>query len=435
MGRLPLKGVRIVDLSIVWAGPHCTRLLADMGAEVIKVESRGWFDPIRGPARPRNPGDGCYPANEPGERPYNRHGYFNERNRNKLGVCLDLRHELGKAAFKRLVAASDVVVENFSAGVMDRLGLGYDQLRRVRPDLIMLSMPSFGCTGPESHYVGYGATNDQLSGLVSVTGYGEGEPENIGINASDPIAGQHAAAAVLAALVHRRRSGRGQFVDLSHRESAARLMAGPVIDYFLNSRVAAPRGNRHASAAPHGCYPCAPRLREEDGVTKRDERWVALSVETDGQWAALCQAMGRPDLARDPRFTDVVSRWRNQEQMDPLIAAWMAPREPADVMVTLQSKGIAAGVLHSGETLLADPQLRSLGFWAPITHPEAGTHDYMGVAWRLSATPGAIRSPAPCLGQHTEQILRDIAGLSKAEIDRLVSEGVAGEGAALPDPP
>lgn len=162
MSLSPLAGIRVVDLSIVWAGPHCTRLLADMGAEVIKVESRRQFDPIRGPAQPGHPADGCYPDNEPGERPYNRHGYFNERNRNKLGLCLDLRHRRGREAFLRLVAVSDVVVENFSAGTMDHLGLGYQALRALRPQLIMALMPSFGCTGPESHYVGYGATNDQL---------------------------------------------------------------------------------------------------------------------------------------------------------------------------------------------------------------------------------------------------------------------------------
>ena len=430
MTSLPLEGVRVVDLSIVWAGPHCTRLLADMGAEVIKVESRRWFDPIRGPLRPRHSADGCYPDSEPGERPYNRHGYFNERNRNKLGLTLDLRHPLGRDAFFRLVAVSDVVVENFSTGTMERLGLGYEALRAVQPRLIMLSMPSFGCTGPESHYVGYGATNDQLSGLVSVTGYEDGEPQNIGINASDPLTGQHAAAAILAALVSRARgghaapaAGQGQFIDLSHRESAARLMGGPLLDYAMNGRVAGPRGSRHSYASPQGIYRCA-----------GEDRWLAVVVESDEQWAALCAVIGRPELALDPRFADVVGRWHNRLQADGVLAEWTAGRSPEDAMAALQRAGIAAGVCHTGETLLADPHLRARGFFEMMTHPEAGTHDYMGMAWRLSATPGRIRWAAPCLGEHSDRVLREIVGLGEEEIARLTAEGITGVGADLSSP-
>ena len=324
MSRLPLVGVRVVDLSIIWAGPHCTRLLADMGAEVIKVESQGRFDPIRGPLQPRQPADGCYPGNEPGERPYNRHGYFNERNRNKLGLCLDLQHPRGRDAFLRLVAVSDVVVENFSAGAMDRLGLGYRELRRAKAEIIMASMPSFGCTGPESHYVGYGATNDQMSGIVSVTGYEDGEPQNIGINASDPLAGQHAAAAILAALYHREGTGRGQFIDLSHRESAVRLMGGPLLDYWLNGRIAGPRGGRLNFASPQGLYPCV-----------GEERWLAVVVERDDQWQSLCLAMGRPELADDARYADVVSRWHRRRELDAVVGEWTKELSPEEAMEAL----------------------------------------------------------------------------------------------------
>jgi crotonobetainyl-CoA:carnitine CoA-transferase CaiB-like acyl-CoA transferase len=361
--------------------------------------------------------DGCYPDSEPGERPYNRHGYFNERNRNRLGLCLDLRDKGGRAAFLRLVTVSDVLVENFAAGTMDRLGLSYNVMRTARPELIMASMPSFGSTGPERDYVGYGATNDQLSGLVSVTGYeGEG-PQNIGINASDPLAGQHAAGAVLTALVERQRTGRGQLIDLSHRESAARLMAGPLLDYQMNGRVAGPRGNRHSYASPQGVYAC-------DG----EDEWVAIAVESDDDWARLCSLMERPKLARDTRFADVVSRWHNRGDVDEVVGAWTRERMAEEVMRTLQDAGIAAGMCHTAETFFADAHLRARGFFERIVHPEAGSHEYLGIAWRMSRTPGQVRMPAPCLGEHSERVLRDVAGLTAEEWEGLEAEGVSGVG-------
>lgn len=380
-----------------------------------------------------HPAEGCYPDDEPGERPYNRHGYFNERNRNKLGICLDLRHPRGRRAFLRLAAVSDVVVENFSAGTMDCLGLGYRRLRRARPDIIMLSMPAFGCTGPESHYLGYGATNDQMSGLVSVTGYEEdGGPQNIGINSSDPLAGQHGAAAVLAALYHRRRTGRGQFIDLSHRESACRLMAGPLMDYRGNGRIAGPRGNRPTHASPQGLYPCRPG---ESAARGGEERWLAIAVETDEEWAGLCRLMGRPELAGDPRYADVVSRWRNRAALDELVAAWTRESPAGEAMEALQAAGVPAGVAHTGETLFTDPQLRFLDFFWRIEHTESGSHEYLGVAWHLSRSPGRLQRPAPCLGEHSEEVLRDIARLAHSDLEALRRLGLTGEGAASPPPP
>jgi len=421
MSRLALEGVRILDLSVVWAGPHATKMLADMGAEVIKIESLSRLDPIRGPVRPVSNTEGCYPDNEPGARPYNRHGYFNERNRNKLGLTLDLKHPDGLAIFKRLVAVSDVVIDNFSWGVTERLGIDYERLRTVNPRIIQLSMPSFGTTGPERYYVGYGATNDHLSGITSVTGYTDTGMENPGINISDPIAGLHAAGAILAALLYRQRTGKGQFIDLSHRETATRLTAGPVLDVSMNGRVARPQGNKHAWKAPHGCYP-----------TRGEDAWIVIAVGTDREWEGLCRAAGKPEWVTDPRFSTVSARWKHRHELDQEIASWTRTQDRWDLMQRLQTAGVPAGAVATAEDLLANKHLRARGFFVTITHPEAGTHDYLGLPWKMSRTPGAVRRPAPTLGQHTEQVLRDLLGLSEAELARLRRERVIGQEPVIP---
>jgi len=239
------------------------------------------------------------------------------------------------------------------------------------------------------------------------------------------------AAGVLAALYHRSRTGRGQFIDLSHRESACRLMAGPLMDFWTSGRVAGPRGNRLDHASPQGLYPCRPG---ESSARGGEERWLALAVETDEQWAGLCRLMGRPKLATDPRYADVVSRWRNRAALDGLIAEWTRERSPEEALAALQAAGVPAGVAHTGETLFTDPQLRFLDFFWTIDHTEAGSHEYLGVAWHLSRSPGRLQRPAPCLGEHSEEVLRDIAGLAHSDIAALRRLGVTGEGARPQSP-
>src|SRR5579884_2582240 len=245
--RLPLAGVRIADLTAVWAGPYATRLLADMGAEVIKVESAGAPDLLRALAGPM-----------PGvERTYNRSAYFNHNNRNKYGCSIDLATPAGKQLFLELVSISDVVIENFRADVLDRLGLGYEVLRGIRPDIVLVSMPGHGKTGPEAGYIAYGTNVEQLAGLVSITGYEGGEPHKSGISYGDPIAGTMAAGAVLTALLYRRRTGRGQWVDLAQREALTGLLGEYVVHYSMTRRLPERTGNSHPAWAPHGVFPCA----------------------------------------------------------------------------------------------------------------------------------------------------------------------------------
>lgn len=412
MAALPLAGVRVLDFSNIWSGPHCTRLLGDLGAEVIKIESPRRPDLIRGPVRPSSPHEGTYPDDDPGPRPYNRHGYFNERNRNKLGLAIDAADPRGREVILELAAVSDVVLDNYAAGVMERLGLGYGHLREARPDIIVVSMSGFGATGPERDYVGYGATFDYLAGYATTTGYEAGVPQNLGINAGDPVAALHAAGAVLAALVYRRATGRGQFIDLSQRESATRLSFDLLLTYQLIGRETAPRGNGHPTMAPHGCYPCA-----------GEDRWVAIAVEGDRQWAAFATAIGEPALAADPRFRDVVSRVRHAAALDDVVARWTMTREREDVVARLRVAGVPCGPVTTAEDLYADPHLRARGFICPIAHPEAGAHEYFGLPW-LPAGADMPRRPAPCFGEHNREVLGRILGYDEERIGALEAAGV-----------
>ena len=306
MNVLPLHGVRVLDFSHVWAGPFCARLLGDFGAEVIKVESVSRTDPERGPAR-IIPGARMrlYPDGDPGERPYNRAGRFNAYNRNKLGLTLDLRSDEGRELIQELVKISDIVVENFSVGVMNRLGLDYESCRELRPDIICISLPGFGSTGPEKGYAAYGLTQEAMSGLSGVTGYPGEVPIDTGVFYGDPTGGLFGAAAVSTALWHRMQTGEGQRIDLSQREAFATVLPELVFEHTMNDRVMSSVGNRHPRFAPHGVYPC-----------QGEEAWVAITATTDVQFEALRDVMG---LAVDSRFVEMANRKANEDALDALI--------------------------------------------------------------------------------------------------------------------
>ena len=410
----PLEGIRILDLSRIWAGPYATKLLADMGAEVIKIEAIQSYDTHRGP-RPAARGVTAYPDREPGSRPWNRNGWFNSLNMNKLGLTVDLTQSLGRKVFDNLVMVSDVVVENFRYGVMERLGYSYQVLARHRPDIIFLSMPAFGNSGPWRTYVQYGVGQEQLAGMSYLTGYtGEG-PMKSGINHGDPITGSHAAGAILAALLYRRRTGRGLYIDLSHLESAVSLMGEQLLGLQLTGSTPERRGNGHSAMAPHGVYPC-----------RGEDRWVSIAVASDKEWRRLCGAMGRPDLRDDPHFSDALSRYRNQDRLDGEIAPWTQPQDFREVALLLQRAGVAAEPVLSAKDLLEDPHFKERGAFEEVTHMDAGTHLYAGIPWKLSRTPGAIRRAAPLLGEHNQHILQQLLGMGQRQIDELQQQSVIG---------
>jgi crotonobetainyl-CoA:carnitine CoA-transferase CaiB-like acyl-CoA transferase len=422
---LPLAGVRIVDLTMVWAGPYATRLLADMGADVIKVEGVANFDLVRGLAG--------FPPDGP-ERPWDRSAYFNEYNRNKRGITLDLARPEGRRALLDLVRVADALIENYRADVLEGLGLGPDVLHAERPDLVIVSMPGFAKDGPERDQVGYGPTIEQMGGLVALTGYADGPPQKTGISYGDPVAGIMAAGALVTALVRRQRTGKGAVVEVSQRDNMIGLIGEAVLDWAMNRRLQPRRGNRHPRMAPHGVYPCRP-LPEAEGrpqgllsaTTRATDRWVAVAVATDAQWRALCKAIGRPELADDPRYAGAAARLAHQDELDALLREWTAERTDDEAMALLQARGIPASAVRTPLTLTTDPHLAARGFYREVDHPVVGRHRVAGPLWNLSSPRVEIRAPAPCFGQHTDTVLMDLVGLSAEAVRRLRDLGVTGD--------
>jgi crotonobetainyl-CoA:carnitine CoA-transferase CaiB-like acyl-CoA transferase len=384
-------------------------------AEVIKVEACRKMDGYRGGPAP-DAGSRYYPNGEPGERPWHRHAYFNTLNRNKLGITLDLTTPEGVDIVKQLVAVSDVLVENYSSRVMRQLGLHFEILNAINPRLIMCSMPGFGLTGPHKDYVAYGTTIEAMSGLASLLGYEDGPPMHSGMAYGDPVAGITAADAVLTALLHRDRTGTGQHVEVAQVEAASCLIGEAFMDYFMNKRLPSRQGNRHRSAAPHGCYP-----------TAGDDQWVAIAVCSDAEWQRFCKAIGQPALADDSRFADALSRWKNQAELDEIVAAWTCQHDHYAVMRILQAAGVAAGPVLSADELLADPQLVARGFFVEMEQPEVGRHPYPTLPARSSVFPTPlVRRPAPRLGEHNRLVLQELLGLPEERIAKLEQDGVIG---------
>jgi crotonobetainyl-CoA:carnitine CoA-transferase CaiB-like acyl-CoA transferase len=399
---LPLAGVRVADFTWVWAGPYCAMQLAHLGAEVIKCESMGRPDLGRRLA--------VYPPDtKPG---LNRSGYFNQWNQGKKSISLNLRNPASIAVAKELVAQCDVVVENFATGVMDRLGLGYENLCEVRPDLIYASISGYGDTGPLHHYMAYGPAISPLSGLSSATGYLDGPPQELGIALGDPAAGVTAAVAICAALAARQRSGLGQHIDVSLWEATAQLGAEGWMDYAMNGRNPERIGNRDPQMCPHGCFRCA-----------GDDEWVTIACANDAEWLALCKVIGS-GLAGDPRFASLDSRRVHEDALEELISNWTTTRDRWAITRQLQEAGVAAFPSMSPRDLVDDPHLASRGLLERLDHPEVGRRVHVGIPWRLTNGPNGVRSPAPQLGADTREVLGGILEYSDEKIDRLISDGV-----------
>ena len=428
MANLPLEGIRVLDLTMVWAGPFCTKLLADMGAEVIKIEGPSNIDVIRGA------GIDFFMKRAPaGERPYNKSSYFNEYNRNKLGISLDLGHPKGRELFLRLVKIGDVVTENLRPDVMGKLGLEYEALREVKPDIIMVSMPAYSKTGPERDQIGYGPTIEQMAGLASLNGYPDGPTQKTGISYGDPVAGAVAAAAVIAALIYRRRTGKGQAIEVSQRDVLTGVIGEAIMEWGMNRRLMPRLGNRHPWMAPHGCYSCKPLPEEEGrplavvysaGRPKATDRWITIAVASDEEWQALCDAMGRPELAADARFADSLSRSRHQDELDEIITSWTSQKSDYELLHLLQGNGVPSGAVLSALGVARDPHVAARGFLETVQHPEMGPSVYTTPTWRLRERPTHVRRPAPCFAEHNRYVFHDLLGLSDDEVRELEQEKV-----------
>ncbi len=405
----PLQGVRVCDLTWVIAGPSATRFLADFGAEVIRVEHEQAADSIR-LGRPIV-----------GDAPnLNNSGFFNHFNRNKKSILLNARHPDGMELLERLIAVSDVLVENFSSGVLESWGLGWDRLRAINPRLVYCAISGFGHSGRDREFTTWGPTAQALSGLTFTSGLPGKPPAGWGYSYMDHTAGYTAAVAIMAALHHRNRTGEGQQIDISQVEAGIVLNGPAVLDKTVNGRSwrrdGMPPGNRawEPAVAPHKTYACA-----------GDDRWIALAVMNDAEWEALVRAMDEPEWAADPRFATNASRLANQDELDARIEAWTSEFTDYEAMQILQAAGVRAGVCQKpGDRFERDAQLRARGWWSILPHPELGDTEYDGIAPRLSASPGVLRSASPLLGEHTREVLREVLGLSEAEIDAHVANGV-----------
>ena len=417
--RLPLEGVRVLDLTMVWAGPYTTMLLGDLGADVIRVEDARLYNGTRG-ALPRPPKEQldnlgwlcAYPDDEPGEHPWNRNAFFNIHARNKRSATVNLLEPDGKEAFLRLVEQADVVVENNAVGVMDKLGIGWEKLYARNERLIVLRMPALGLDGPRSSYVGFGANFEALCGLTSLRGYADGDPSLTGsVFYMDAASGAAGAFAVLVALRRRDQTGVGEQVELAQGENMLNLIGEYLIDAARTGRTLPPPGNRHITDAPQGAYPCS-----------GDDRWVALSVDGDAAWAGLQRAMGSPDWAADDRFATRAGRRQHHDEIDERLAAWTITLDRWDVTGRCQENGVAAGPILDDADAASDPHLRARGFFRRNGSDEVGWHDYPSHLWHWDGPP--MRHDGLCpFAAANDHVWRDVVGMGDAEIKTMHEGG------------
>jgi benzylsuccinate CoA-transferase BbsF subunit len=403
-GKAPLRGLRIADFTWIGAGAYTTRMLADLGADVIKIESRSHLDSLRD----SKPFQG-------GIRGVNRSGYFADRNASKRSITLNLKTPAARELALTLIDQCDMVANNFTPGTMEKFGLGYEEIAARRPDMIYLAMSMHGAAGPEAKYLGYGLTMGAVTGLHYLSGYPDREPAGTGTNYPDHVPNPtHATFAVLAALRHRRRTGEGQLIDLAQIEPTIALLGASVLDFTCNGRVTERIGNQHEAVAPCGVYPCA-----------GTERWIAIVADTEAAWHALTEVLGRPAWRDDPRFRSTLARWQHRRELDAAIGAISAGWDAGALMQCLQAQGVAAGILNDAADMLwRDPQMAHRRHWVSLEHPEMGRTSYGAMPFRLSDADIAPHRAAPQLGQHTEEICRELLGLDAVEIERLRNEQV-----------
>jgi crotonobetainyl-CoA:carnitine CoA-transferase CaiB-like acyl-CoA transferase len=409
---LPLAGIRIVDLTMVWAGPYGTKLLADLGAEVIKIE---------GPARTDLTRILTVPADREFDRPFDASRYFNEYNRNKLGMAVDVQHPSGRAIVRQLAASSDVLIENFRPGVIARLGFGYESLKELNPRLIVVSLPGFSSYAPEASLPAYGPNIEQMGGLAYLNGYLGGPPHKSGISYGDPLAGLGGAAAVLLALLLRERTGVGQYVEVSQRN----LLLGMIGDALIAHQLGSPltrNGSRSTLYAPQGAYPTEPSRPPGPGGEPAP-RWVAVSVVTDDHWRALCRTMARDDLAADEELASVVGRMRAHDRLDQAIAGWTKGRTAGEAASQLQAAGVPAAPVMAPSDLSDDANLLARDFFRTLPHPEYGEIRVTAPVWHFAGCELGVRT-APRFGEHNREVLADILGYPKEDIDALERDGV-----------
>ena len=441
---LPLSGIRVVDLSRVFAMPYVGAYLADLGAEVIKIDTHyaQFVDTTRTLTGP-------YPDNDPGEDFWNRAGTFQTLNRGKRSLTLDLRKEEGRKTLLDLLRVSDVALENFTPRVTRRFGLDYPNLKSVKPDLILVSNTGYGHSGPWSDFGAMASALEPTHGAGAFMGYSYRDeagrtipgsiPNKIGNSYTDFLACWSAQLAIMAALLRRARTGQGILIDLAMYQVGVSFFGEGLLDYAFNGRRTRRPGNRHEFWSPHGCYACQGR-----------DKWVTLAVRDDAEWRSFCRVLEQPALTYDHRFADPVARRQSQDELDEIITRWTGERTQNQVVNALQAVGVPAGPALDAGQLLADPHLRARGFFETVEHPpdsdadsrsgpdgdrkslpksksNLGRREYLGRGWRLSGADVHLTGPAPLLGEDNEYVLGQLLGRSAPDLDRLRADGVIGE--------
>lgn len=401
--RKPLEGIRIIELTTAWAGPMSGRVMSFFGAQSIHVESPNRVNSWRLNKDKPNPVN--FPDGEPGARWYDRSFLFNSQNVNKLSCILNLKTEEGRATLRKLVAVADVVICNFRPGTLRKLGLDYESLTAIKPDIIVAELPAFGVTGPMSGYAALGPTMEMAAGMSAMIGYRDGQPEVTGPSYLDPIGGFNAAAAILTALIHRQRTGAGQYVEVPQVEAAMQLIGAELLAAAETGSDPLPDGNHVPHAAPHDAFPA-----------RGDDQWVAIAAADEAQWRSLCTVMGMPELAVDRRFATLADRLANQGDLTPIIAGWTRMRDKHETARILQAAGVAAAPVNTPKDIAASDYLDYRGFFTELDHPDAGRHRHPGMPIHLSATPGEQSSAAPPFGGHNRYVLEAILALPAEDI-------------------
>jgi crotonobetainyl-CoA:carnitine CoA-transferase CaiB-like acyl-CoA transferase len=401
MNSSALKGIRVADFGHVLAGPYCSMLLSTLGAEVIKIETRARPDEQRAQ---HGAGD---------VKDLESNSNFFEVNLNKLSASINLTTDKGKELAKRIVAVSDVVVENMRPGVMEKLGLGYQDLVQIKPDIIMLSLSGYGQTGPIRTYAAYNPCFTSFGGLAHLCGYAEKKPNTMNNSGGDARAGNAGVFSVLMALNVRQRTGQGQYIDQSSCEVINSMIGDQMMEYAMNRRSPMRTGNHDAIMAPHSVYRC-----------KGDDAWISIAVGTEAEWQALCGAMGNPQWAQEEAFGSALSRWNNQQRLDELIQAWTLDQEPYALMHRLQALGVAAMPSFKAEQLFNDPHTVAREAVMEVQHPVLGTRKTITPPWKLSETPARFHKTAPLLGENNEYVFKELLGLSEDQFAKLTEEKV-----------
>jgi benzylsuccinate CoA-transferase BbsF subunit len=399
-----LDDLRVIEFTAGMAGPWIGRFMAHCGAEVIKVESKARPDVTRQYVPPWAPERGIEPQLSP---------WLTDWNAGKRSVAIDLTNPEGMALARRLVGIADVVVENYTPGVLEKLGLGYAELARVKPDLVFFSTSGFGDSGPSRSYVSWGPNIEAAAGLATLSGFPERVCTMTHYAYPDSLSGLHGLFAVLCALDHRRRTGEGQYVNLAQVEATISVIGDVMMEALAKGEAPRRRGNRTEEAAPHGCYRCL-----------GDDRWCAIAVSSDAEWEAFCHALGEPGWIRDPRFASLGVRHENEVELDRLVEAWTRTRDPYDVMAVLQKAGVPAGVVQTTEDRFRrDPQLAARGFFEEIPHFAKGTVVADGIPLGLTATPGRTLTAGAAQGQDNDYVFGELLALAPDEVARLVACG------------